>query len=92
MRVTVAGLVTPHVLRVVELANQAEKGMNVDWHVRGAVSQTMDELRDQYNAATLVAAYVEGLETAASQAAGNRVAYLRVLRAAIASARSLGRV
>lgn len=89
MRATVAGLVTPHVLRVIDLASQAEKGMNVDWHVRSAVSRTMGELRDQYNAAALVAAYVEGLENAASQAAGTRVAYVRVLRAAAAAARDL---
>lgn len=91
MRTTVVGLVTPHLLRVVDLANEAEKGMNVDWHVRQAVSTTMGELNDQYNASALVAAYVEGLENAASQAAKTRMAYIRVLQTAAAAARSLRR-
>lgn len=92
MNLTVVGLVTPHLLRVVDLANEAEKGVNVDWHLRDAVSRTMDELRDQWNAAALVAAYVDGLEAAAARvAAGTRPAYVRVLRAAAAAARNPGR-
>jgi hypothetical protein len=39
----------------------------------------------------LVAAYVEGLETAAGQAPKNRAAYARVLNTAVAAARSPGR-
>ena len=53
------------------------------------VAKTMRELSDQYNAPALVAAYVEGMETAASQAPGTRVAYVGVLQAAAAAARSL---
>ncbi|GGZ60581.1 hypothetical protein GCM10008101_13150 [Lysobacter xinjiangensis] len=87
MNATVVGLVTPHLLRVIDLANEAEKGMNVDWHVRGAVDATMAELRDQWNAQALVASYVEGLETAAKQAPANRPNYVRVLQAAAAAAR-----
>lgn len=41
MKTTVVGLVTPHLLRIVDLANDAEKGANVDWHVRDAVAKTM---------------------------------------------------
>ena len=88
---TVVGLVTPHLLRVVDLANQAEKGINVDWHLRDTVARSMDELGDQYNAATLVSAFVEGLETAAGQAAGRRLAYIGALQAAAAAARKLRR-
>jgi hypothetical protein len=91
MRATVVGLVTPHLLRIVELAVQAEKAVNVDWHVRDAVSKTMRELGDQYNAPALVAAYVDGLESAAGQAARTRVAYIGVLQAAAAAARNLRR-
>lgn len=86
MTATVVGLVTPHLLRVVDLAKQAENGVNVDWHVRGTVSATMAELRDQWNAATLVASYIDGLEAAARSAPG-RAAYVRVLQAAAATAR-----
>ena len=89
MRGTVVGLVTPHLLRVVDLATEAEKGVNVDWHVRDAVAKTMEELRDQYNAASLVASYVEGLEKAATDAPAWRDPYVRVLRAAAAAARNL---
>lgn len=91
MKATVVGLVTPHLLRVVDLANQAEKGVNVDWHVRDSVARTMDELGQQYNAGALVGAYVEGLEAAAAQAATTRVAYIGVLQAAAAAARKLRR-
>ena len=91
MRATVVGLVTPHLLRIVELAIEAEKGVNVDWHVRDAVAKTMRELGDQYNAPALVVAYVDGLETAAGQAAKGRVAYVGVLQAAAAAARNLRR-
>jgi hypothetical protein len=88
---TVAGLVTPHLLRVVDLANEAEKGMNVDWSVRGTVAMTMTQLREQWNAPALVAAYVEGLEIVAGNAAPTREMYIRVLKAAAAAARGPGR-
>ncbi|WP_159017585.1 hypothetical protein [Cognatiluteimonas profundi] len=91
MSATVVGLVTPHVLRVVDLANQAETGVNVDWHFRDAVARTMRELGEQYNAPTLVASYIEGLESTAGRAASTRVAYIGVLQAAAAAARTLRR-
>lgn len=91
MNATVVGLVTPHVLRVIDLANQAEKGVNVDWYVRGAVTNTLNELREQYNAPALVAAYVEGLESAAAQAPKTRAAYVRALQTAVSAAGTPGR-
>ena len=90
-KATVVGHVTPHLLRVVDLANEAEKGVNVDWHVRDAVAKTMGMLGDQWNAAVLIAAYVDGLESAATQAPKTRVAYARVLQAAADAARRLRR-
>ena len=91
MKATVVGLVTPHLLRVVDLANEAEKGKNVDWHLRDAVANTMRELGDQHNASTLVAAYVDGLESAAGQAPPARTRYVKVLQAAVVAARGLKR-
>jgi hypothetical protein len=88
---TVVGLVTPHLLRIVDLANEAEKGAKVDWHLRGSVDATMRELRDQWNAPALVASYVEGLEAAAGRAAPTREVYIRVLKAAAVAARGPGR-
>lgn len=90
-RATVVGLVTPHLLRAVDLANEAEKGVNVDWHLRDAVGKTMAELGDLYNGPSAVAAYVEGLENAAAQAPKHRAAYVRVLQAATALAHRLRR-
>jgi hypothetical protein len=90
MRATIVGLVTPHLLRIVDLAQQAEQGVNVDWHLRDAVTTTMRELGDQYNAQALVASYIEGLESAAHQATKNRAGYVRALESAAASARKLG--
>jgi hypothetical protein len=91
MKTTVAGLVTPHLLRIVELANSAQNGAMVDWHVRDAVAKTMGDLGDQANAAALVAAYVEGLENAAAEAPKARVEYAGVLQAAADAARRLRR-
>lgn len=91
MRATVVGLVTPHLLRVVDLANQSEKGVNVDWHLRDAVSKTMAELADQHNGPALVTAYIEGLESVAGQAPRSRTAYIRILQAAAEAARKLRR-
>lgn len=91
MRATVVDLVTPHLLRVVDLANQAQKGINVDWHLRDAVTRTMRELGDQFNASSLVTAYLEGLEAAASQAPKGRGTYAGALRAAATTARGLWR-
>jgi hypothetical protein len=88
MNATVVGLVTPHLLRVVDLANQAEQGVNVDWHVRGAVAATLSELGEQFNAAALVASYIDGLESAAALAPANRKAYIAVLQGAAAAARN----
>lgn len=91
MRGTVADLVTPHLLRIVDLANEAEKGTNVDWHVRDAVAKTMGDLGDQYNAPSLTDAFVDGLESAAGNAPKARAAYARVLQAAAEAARRLRR-
>jgi hypothetical protein len=91
MRTTVVNLVTPHLLRIVDLGNQAETGAKVEWHVRDAVARTMRELGEQYNASALIAAYVEELETVARQAAPTRAAYTGVLQAAAAAARTLRR-
>lgn len=91
MRTTVVGLVTPHLLRVIDLANEAQKGKNVDWHLRDTVTRTMGELADQHNAQALVASYIEGLESAAQQAPRARVDYIRILQAAAAAARNLRR-
>ena len=91
MKTTVAGLVTPHLLRIVELANNAQNGAKVDWHVRDAVAKTMVELGDQFNAPDLVAAYLEGLENAASQAPKGREQYASTLQAAADTARRLRR-
>ena len=91
MKATVVGLVTPHLLRVVEIAKQAERGMTVEWHLREAVAATMADLGDQANASALVAAYIEGLENAAAQAGKFREDYRGALQAAIESARRLRR-
>jgi len=91
MKTTVAGLVTPHLLRIVELANNAQNGAKVDWHVRDAVAKTMDDLGRQANASDLVAAYLEGLEYAAAQAPKARTEYTGVLQAAADAARRLWR-
>ncbi|TBR12501.1 MAG: hypothetical protein EPO46_04650 [Lysobacter sp.] len=88
MTTTIVGLITPHLLRVIDFANEAEKGVNVDWHVRDAVSRTMDELGNQFNAPVLVTAYIDGLEAAAGQAPKTRPAYMRVLQVAIIAARN----
>jgi len=91
MSATVVDLVTPHLLRVVDLANEAEKGVIVDWHVRDAVARTMAELGLQYNAPALMEAFVDGLESAAGNAPKTRVDYVRVLQAAADAARRLKR-
>lgn len=88
MKATVIGLVTPHVLRIVDLANQGEIGVNVDWYVRDAVTTTLRDLDQQFNGPTLVAAYIDGLDKAAAQAAKNREGYVRVLQVAAATARN----
>lgn len=86
MKVTVVGLVTPHVLAVVDLAKQAETGVNVDWHLRDAVAKTVEDLGQQYNAPELLAAYVHGLETVAQDAGKGRFAYASALKSAAAQA------
>lgn len=86
MKTTIVGLVTPHVLRVIDLANQAESGINVDWHLRDAVAKTVDDLGQQYNAPELLLAYAHGLETAAGDASRARTLYAGALQAAAAQA------
>ena len=86
MKVTVVGLVTPHVLRVVDLAKQAETGVNVDWHLRDAVAKTVEDLGQQYNAPELLAAYASGLESVAQDAGKGRFAYASALKSAAAQA------
>ena len=88
MNATVVGLVTPHLLRVVDLANQAEKGINVDWHVRDTVTRTMGELGQLYNASALVAAYIDGLDAAIADAPKGQPGYAAVLLDAVTAARN----
>jgi hypothetical protein len=91
MKATVAGLVTPHLLQIVDLANSAQDGARVDWHVRDTVAKTMGKLGDQANAEVLVGAYLEGLENASAQAPKTRTEYARTLQAALEEARRLKR-
>ena len=89
MKATVVGLITPHVLRIADLAEQAETGANVDWHVKDAVATTIRELGLQYNARDLLSAYVQWLESAASETGEARQAYAHVLQVAATAARDL---
>lgn len=82
MKATIVSLITPHVLRVVDLATEAQAGANVDWHLRDAVMRAMDDFGPQYNGRDLLSAYIQGLETAAQEAAPARKAYAGVLRTA----------
>jgi hypothetical protein len=84
---TIVGLVTPHFLRVIDLAKQAETGVNVDWHLQDAVARTIDDLGHQYNARDLISAYILGLETAAHEAERVGKANASVLHAAVAIAK-----
>lgn len=86
MKPTIVGLVTPHVLRVIDLARDAETGVNVDWHLRDAVAKTFEDLGQQFNAQDLLSAYVQGLETAAQDAARIGKVYAGVVQAAAALA------
>lgn len=86
MKATVVGLVTPHVLQVVDLARQAEAGRNVDWHLCDTVTATLEALGQQYNARELLAAYVHGLQAAARDAGPRQAAQVRLLEAAAAMA------
>ena len=79
MKATVVGLVTPHLLRIIDLAKQAETGTNVDWHLRDAVARTIEDLGQQFNASDLLSAYLHGLETAAQDAGKGRYAYASAL-------------
>lgn len=88
MKATVVGHVTPHLLRIVDLANDAERGINVDWHVRAAVTKTLNDLGQQYNGPELVTAYIDGLESAVAQPAKGRTEYARILQVAVAAARN----
>jgi len=91
MKATVVGLVTPHVLRIMDLAKQAESGVNIDWYLRDAVAKTINDLGHQYNARELLSAYAQGLQAAADDAGRIRSTYVNALQAAAAIAeRELG--
>lgn len=93
VRTTIVGLITPHFLRIIDLATQAEKGVAVDWHVRNEVSNTVASLADQYNARELLSAYVNGLKTAAEDAGPGRKSYAALLEnAASLAAREIDRL
>lgn len=89
MNRTAIDLVTPHLLRVVSLARQAESGVNVSWHVRDAVTKSLGDMRGQYNEAALVSSYVEGLAAEAERAPVSRDAYAEALRLAVATAKGI---
>lgn len=82
MKATVVGLVTPHVLHIMDLAKQAETGINVDWHLRDAVTKTVNDLGQQFNAGELLVAYVHGLKSAAREVGQAGKIQVDVLQAA----------
>lgn len=83
MKATIVGLVTPHLLKILDLAKQADTGTNVDWHVKDAVAKAVDDLGPLYNAQELLEALAGGLESAAQEAGKGRLAYANVLRSAV---------
>ena len=92
MKATVIGLVTPHLLRVLDIAKQAETGANVDWHLRDAVAKSIADLSRPYNATDLLAAYLHGLETAVEDARAARKLFVRVaLQTALAHAQAVSK-
>jgi hypothetical protein len=88
VKATIANLVTPHLFKVVDLANQAQAGGNIDWHLRDTVARTIDALGHQYNARDLLSTYVDGLQAAARETGRMHSAYSRVLQAAATQATS----
>ncbi len=86
MKKTIVGLITPHILRIVDLAQNAEAGINVDWHVKDAVAKTFDDLGHMFNAHDLLEAYIQSLEQGAKEAGPARSGYARVLQAAASHA------
>ncbi len=64
----------------------AETGVNVDWHLRDAVTKTVDELGQQFNARDLLQAYVDGLQTLARDMGQGRRLYAGMLQDAVAMA------
>lgn len=88
VKATIANLVTPHLFKIVDLANQAQAGGNIDWHLRDTVARTIDALGHQYNARDLLSTYVDGLHTAARETGRLHSAYSRVLQAAATQAAS----
>ncbi|HRO62885.1 hypothetical protein [Thermomonas sp.] len=86
MTKTTVSLVTPHILSVIDLAKQAETGINVDWHLKDAVAKTYADLGHQFNARDLISAFIHGLETTAEQAEPRRKFYSGALRTAAALA------
>ena len=84
MKATIVDLVTPHVLRVIDLAEQAEKAVNVGWHLRNTGAKSIDDPGHRYNARDLLSAYQHGLETSAQQAGRGRHFYGNALKAAAA--------
>lgn len=90
MKVTIVGLITPHVLKVMDLATQAETGVNVDWYLRDAVARSVDDLAHQFNARELLSAYIQGLQAQADEVERARKVYASVLQtAAVIAARKL---
>lgn len=82
MRSTVVGLVTPHVLNIIDLAKKAESGVNVDWYLRDAVAKSVDDLSHQYNSRELLSAYIHGLGAAADESGRFRKPYVDALKTA----------
>lgn len=86
MKPTIVNLVTPHLMKIVDLANQAETGANIQWHLRDTVANTVNALAHQYNARDLVTSYIQGLEAAAIDTGRAHSPFARTLKEAAAQA------
>lgn len=86
MKATIVGLITPHILKIIDLANQAEAGANVDFHLRDTVGRTVNELAEQFNADELLAAFTQGIEAAIHDAKIGRTLYVSALKKAVTMA------
>lgn len=69
-----------------DLATQAETGVNVDWYLRDAVARSVDDLGHQFNARELLSAYTQGLQAQADEVERARMVYAGVLQTAAAIA------
>lgn len=91
MNESLDALVTPRLLAITDLAQQAEAGADISLQLQAVVAEAVEDFRHVYNGRSLIIAFIHRLEAHGRAAKAERDAYAMVVLRAASMADRLAR-